>query len=202
MKRYSKEEAVSIVAGCAWKYKNNLAGKSIMFVFADSDCISYMETAFNSFNYLHLTGLKVNNITAKDFFRRCINRKLSTKDFEFAADGTTHLKLGVLPSVVNSDLSARMLGSYNGSNPVLYTEKLVGGVKACVGFVRTAKSYVPNTILNLDIRDYVDAPARIIATYRKPQQDRRYTECVYKAKNIDWDTVNYPDEIAYLKNLV
>ena len=202
MKRYSKEEAVTIVTDSALKYKNNLTGKSIMFVFIDRDRISYMETTFNSFNYLHLTGLKVKAISAKDFFRRCINRKLSTKDFEFAADGTTHLKLGVLPSVVNSDLSARMLGSYNGSNPVLYTEKLVGGVKACVGFVHAAKSYVPNTILNLDIRDYVDAPARIIATYRKPQQDSRYSECVYRAKNIDWDTVNYPDEIAYLKDLI
>ena len=46
-----------------------------------------------------------------------------------------------------------MVGDFNGCNPKLYTEKLAGGVKACLGFVKTHRAeYVPNTVLNTDIR--------------------------------------------------
>ncbi len=46
-----------------------------------------------------------------------------------------------------------MVGDFNGCNPKLYTEKLAGGVKACLGFIKTYRAeYVPNTVLNTDIR--------------------------------------------------
>lgn len=46
-----------------------------------------------------------------------------------------------------------MVGDFNGCNPKLYTEKLAGGVKACLGFIKTHRAeYVPNTALNTDIR--------------------------------------------------
>lgn len=87
----------------------------------------------------------------------------------------------------------------NGYNPKLYTEKLAGGVKACLGFVKTPSSeYVPNTVLNIDIRTATRLPLQVIATYRRKRSDSVYSELVYKAKKIDWDNITFPTEYIYL----
>ena len=66
------------------------------------------------------------------------------------------------------NISAKMVGDFNGCNPKLYTEKLAGGVKACLGFVKTHRAeYVPNTVLNTDIRTVTKISQQVIATYCK-----------------------------------
>ena len=69
-----------------------------------------------------MTGFKT-NINANQFFDLCVNRRLKENDFEFADDGTTQLKMQVLPKLVNKNLSAKMIGDYNNFYPKLYTEK-------------------------------------------------------------------------------
>ncbi len=81
-------------------------------------------------NFLHLTGLKVkkhkynadgientndsdDTISAKEFYEKCLAHRLSASDFEFARDGTTPLKLDVLPRLISKNLSATMIGDYN-----------------------------------------------------------------------------------------
>lgn len=125
---------------------------------------------------------------------------MAEDDFEFADDGTTPLKMRVLPNLVKKNLSANMLGDYNMSQPKLYTEKIAGGVKACVGFVRNGGvgRYVPNTVLQEDIRKRVNKPDRIILTYRKKRREARYSEIVYSAKKIDWSRINLPKDYEYL----
>ena len=82
---------------------------------------------------------------------------------------------------------------------VLYTEKLAGGVKACLGFVKTHRAeYVPNTVLNTDIRTVTKISQQVIATYRRKNSASPYQELVYKAKKIDWDTITFPKEYDYL----
>lgn len=211
---YTKEQAITIVSTCAKSYQENLVDRSLLFVCMDKHKrISCVEFTFDVSNFLHLTGLKLKNaidsngkeykLSATDFYHKCLNKKLSVREFDFAPDGTTSLKLDVLPLVINKNLSAGMIGDYNSMNPRLYTEKLVGGVKACVGFVLTAPSgrYVPNTVLKVDIRDYVTNTARVIAVFRKIKADELYAELTYKAKNVDWSSVQYPKEFAYLPSL-
>lgn len=93
-----------------------------------------------------------------------------------------------------------MVGDFNSSHPRLYTEKLVGGIKACVGFVKDPKNgeYVPNTVLKEDLRNNVSGYARIVIAYRKRIQAKRYSEIVYVAKKIDWENIVFPEEYAYL----
>ena len=125
--------------------------------------------------------------------------KLSPDDFSFAPDGTTQLKLEILPQLMVKNISAKMVGDFNGCNPKLYTEKLAGGVKACLGFVKTPYSeYVPNTVLNIDIRTATRLPLQVIATYRRKRSDSVYNELVYKAKKIDWDNITFPKDYDYL----
>lgn len=53
---------------------------------------------------------------------------METDDFELSSDGTTQLKLQVLPSLIKSNLSANMIGNPDENRPKLYTEKLIGNI--------------------------------------------------------------------------
>ena len=131
----------------------------------------------------------------------CCDKRLSESDFEFAADGTTEMKMRVLPGLVQKHLSAKMVGDYNLSQPKLYTDKLAGSVGACMGFVRNGGKgrFVPNTVLEGDIRSMVKGSAdRIVITYRKQRGDALYTEIVYTAKKIEWTALTLPEEYQYL----
>lgn len=152
----------------AKKYRDELEGKTLLFICMDKQSpISVFEFAFFKRNYLHLTGLKIRKngnmgpeertSAAVDFYEKCLAHKLSPSDFEFAEDGTTPLKLDVLPSVLNKNLSAKMIGNADMLRPRLQTERLAGNVTACIGFVRDSAGglYVPNTVLKDDLRNNV-----------------------------------------------
>lgn len=89
--------------------------------------------------------------------------------------------------------AAKMVGNYDGNNPKLYTERLVGNVRACIGFTKTSNQInVPNTVLNVDLRTISNMPLRVIATYRKRYTDTSYSELVYNSKKINWASITYP----------
>lgn len=176
MKNHNKQEALSIIVKCAKMYKENLVDKSLLFVCTDKHKkIHTLEVTFYAGNFLHLTGIRLTDkkMTASDFFKHCIESRLSINQFEFANDGTTELKLAILPLLMKSNLSANEIGDFCGNNAKLYTQKLAGNTKGCIGFVLSdsAKQYLPNTVLNVDIRDYIKSPLQIIATYRKNKFD-------------------------------
>ena len=208
--RHTKKEAIKIVVSCAQQYEQELNGRSLLFVCMDKHgAISCHEFSFRPENFLHLTGLKtIHNerelkrlgqkdaevVSATDFYSRCINQKLSPKDFELADGGTTDMKLDVLPSVLNKNLSAKMIGAYNSSKPLLYTEKLAGDTNACMGVVQDSatKLFFPNTMLKEDLRVNVHGYVRVILAYRKEQSKGKYEEITYAAKKIDWSQIKVP----------
>ena len=129
----TKKEALQIVFSCAASYKENLAGRSLLFVTTDKHkTVRCLEVTFDGSNFLHMTGFKLNKkeISANNFFSMCCDKRSSESDFEFAADGTTEMKMRVLPGLVQKHLSAKMVGDYNLSQPKLYTDKLAGSVGA------------------------------------------------------------------------
>lgn len=212
MARYTKEQAIRVVVACAEEYQKNLVNKNLLFLCMDKHKrVHAIEFSFDASNFLHLTGLKVKQIRYKekheddaisaiDFYEKCLAQRLRTSDFEFAKDGTTPLKLDVLPRLISKNLSATMIGDYNSRNPKLVTDKLAGGTAACMGFVPTGPSerYVPNTVLKIDIRAYIRNQMRVIAVYRKPMNVSQYEEITYAAKKIDWDVIEFPDQYTYL----
>ncbi len=145
-------------------------------------------SSFWDYNYLHLTGLKTtkhlmgeskeqpettteaDKIPAVRFYEKCLDHRLMTSDFEFSDSGTTPMKLDVLPSVICKNLSANMIGNFNSPHPKLYTEKVAGGAKAYMGFIKDAVShmYVPNTVVKEDLRKNVSDYVRIIAVCSLP----------------------------------
>lgn len=87
----------------------------------------------------------------------------------------------------NIDKSAQMIGNYNNTiKDALYTEKVLGTVHYCLGFVksRDKKYYIPNTTLFQNILDITDVANRIIAILKKEERTEKYSKITYLAKNI------------------
>ena len=96
--------------------------------------------------------------------------------------------------------SAKMVGDFDFSKSVLYTEKLVGNVSAALGFVCEDHYYIPNTALKEDIRDITAKPQkRMLAILRKPVNQPCYQEICYMAKGLTLQDISLP---ADLKNKV
>lgn len=128
---------------------------------------------------------------------------MSEKSFEINPDGTTELKLKVLKMLLSKNMKASIIGDYSEYNPKLYTEKLAGGVRGCLGFVKDNNGYyVPNTVLNVDIRDKIINNQRILIMARKSVDDKEYNEIVYKAKNVDFEELCMPTEFEYIKEMI
>ena len=109
----TKKEALSIVFSCAPLYKENLVDRSLLFITTDKHKnVHCLEVTFDIGNFLHMTGFKLRKpgINARHFFNLCYDKRLTEADFEFSTDGTTEMKMRVLPSLMKKNLSAKMLG--------------------------------------------------------------------------------------------
>lgn len=182
----NKKEAIKIILCAAQIYDKYFNDKNLLLVYGSEINPSCIQIKALGSNFLHLTGLKTNrNVSAEKFYQKAINKKLAASDFTFK-DNTTVEKLNVLQQVLNISQNARMLGNYNDYGFNLQTEKIAGGVKCCLGFVRTGKYYVPNTVLKGDIRDRVVSPQRILCIMSKRTDEIFYNQVLYTAKNVDF----------------
>lgn len=191
-------DAIRIVITCAKIYEEELCGKHVLFIYQSKAKLDYIETRFMKQNFLHLTGVKYSN-NSKNFFRECRESKLVANSIALDSNGTTELKLRILPQIVRINRSARMIGDYNNSKALLVTEKLVGGVCGCIGFVRDGHIFVPNTALNEDIRDISrNNCSRILAVFTKPSESTIYRTPTYVAKGVDISDVLYYRNVMHL----
>lgn len=87
---------------------------------------------FHERNYQHLTGLelvdKKGNVMrnqSMNFYRKCVENKLSLNEFRFKQDGTTQLKLAALPAVIDITKITKITGDYNHVRPYLFVDKVM-----------------------------------------------------------------------------
>lgn len=198
-----KKQVLKTVFACVKQYDEVLNNRNLLFVCTDKHKqVSAIEVSFDKSNFQHLTGCitGASGISALDFYDRCMERRLSVDDFELEKDGTTQMKMNVLPMMMTKNLAANSIGDYTGGRPKLRTDKLAGGVKGCMGFLKTGKKgrLVPNTLLEEDIRKLTRDALRIIVTYSKPMIKETYSEIVYVAKKVEWEKIQFPDEYKYL----
>ena len=199
-----KSEAIRKLTACAEQFSNNLANRNILYIFSDSGKNQYFESLFLPRHYLHLTGIKLltNNIKSVDFYKLCLRNQLSPSVFSFHENGTTEMKLAVLPQIMNIHKTAKMVGDYDNTKSVLFTEKIVGSITACIGFVRDRHYYLPNTTLREDIRTITKSPQKqVLAVFVKRVQDTQYSECSYLAKNISLDFIAQSDNLKGIVKL-
>lgn len=107
----TKKEALRIVFSCAPLYKENLVNQSLLFVTTNKHKeVHCLEVTFDTSNFLHMTGFKLRKpgINARHFFNLCYDKRLTESDFDFASDGTTEMKMRVLPSLMKKKENDRL----------------------------------------------------------------------------------------------
>ena len=170
--------AIRIITQCAAIYQAELNHKNVLFLYKSDSNVHALECCFLPRHFLHLTGVRFSG-TSSNFLRLCVEHKLSPKQISLAANGTAEMKLQVLPEMVNIHKTARMIGSYDQSKVLLYTEKLVGSVRGCMGFVTEGDYYVPNTVLREDIRKISLGCKGVLAVFVKDIEQKIYTNASY-----------------------
>jgi hypothetical protein len=188
MRIINKTETIKIIHDCAVLYDRNLSGNNILFLTTRNNLVTYFESLFMNRNFMHLTGVK-SYLNSESFFRAAILDRLNPNDIAIMPDGMTDLKLGILPQLMNIHISARMVGEYDYSHPLLVADKFAGTITMAMGFVRVNDMFVPNTTLKKDIRDITIHATRhqVTAIFVKERHKNKYTRLTYIAKNLTID---------------
>ena len=188
----TKKEAVGIIHKCAALYNENLSGKNVLFVTIGKDSnVACFEALFRKQNFMHLTGVK-SNMNSEFFYKAALNQRLSPSNISFDSGGTSELKLEALSQLMSIHTTARIVGDYDNSSPLLITDKLAGTVTMTMGFVKVNDVYIPNTALKKDLRD-ISAQAtrrKIAAIFTKPRNKTLYENLTYIAKDLTIDDDN------------
>ena len=78
----TKKEALQIVFSCAASYKENLAGRSLLFVTTDKHkTVRCLDVTFDGSNFLHMTGYTEIVYTAKKLIGRLLPYRKNTNIF-------------------------------------------------------------------------------------------------------------------------
>lgn len=200
----NKKEALSIITNSAKIYHENLENKKIMIVFLSKQRkIEYIEAIFLPCHFLHLTGIKITNDNIKsstEFYYLCLKNQLKISNFEFNSNETTPLKLKILPQILKIHKSTKMIGDYNNIKPYLSTQKIAGGIHACLGFKQEGNYYMPNTALYEDIRK-TNIQARVISILIRKIRELKYKKIIYISKDYSLEKILKNKEIKEKINI-
>ena len=215
-----KRRAIQIMTKAADLYQKNLEDQKILFLYGipsqvkkqfqtESKRISAIkgyEVAFHRYNFLHLTGVKINTslvASAIHFYEKCLDRRLNEDDFYFSRDGSTGQKLDILENMMQIKRNVTMIGDFTDRGPKLYSEKAAGNICACIGFVkdRNTRLNVPNTLLKKDIRDVTASPVqKVYAVISKGYTEEKYSVLEKVDRNLNLTGVFFLDEIERMLN--
>lgn len=213
-----KRRAIQIMTKAAQLYRDNLEDEKILFLYGLPSevkmelqtqnkilsSIKGYEVAFHRYNFLHLTGVRLNKsviASAIHFYEKCLDKRLTENDFSFAKDGSTGQKLDILENMMLLKKNATMIGEFTDKGPKLFAEKAAGNVCGCIGFVKdkNTRLNVPNTLLKKDIRDVIAQPAyKVFAVISKHYTDEKYSVFSKLDKMIDINQCHFSDEIENL----
>ena len=107
----NNKDAVRILKSSAKLFHEELENNNILFVFGNSRNPEFLETLFLRRHFLHMTGVKIRHyMTSGEFFNKCLSSRISESDFYLSSDGTTEMKLSVLPALMSIYKNAKMVG--------------------------------------------------------------------------------------------
>jgi len=188
MIQVTKSQARRIIHNCAIAYRDSLVNRNVLFIAERDDILDYFEALFLASNYQHLTGVVIrNSMTANAFYNRALDDRITENDFDFSSDGTTRMKLDVLPKLMKIHYIARMVGNYDGSGNYLMAEKIAGTTTAAMGFIKEGLYYYPNSALKVDVKSITIKPfLKVSAVLVKDINSEKYRHMTYitKDKNI------------------
>ena len=181
----AQKEFMDIIAKCQIEFEKSLKNRKVMFIYENKGkTIGKEEMFFPTTSFYHLTGVRAydsNNklLNSYTFYKLLQVGGIDESKLE-VKDRTTYYKLQVLPQLMKIDRMASMIGNFTGHSLLLQTNRIVGNVNACMGFVKNEKNiYVPNTALKKDIRDITDDRKKIIAVFKKEINENLYKNITY-----------------------
>lgn len=208
--KFTKEDARRRVLNCAKQYQQRLLNKKLIIIYREKkdNVIRYIEVVFHERNYQHLTGLelidKKGNVLrnqSMNFYRKCIENKLSVEELRFKQNGTTQLKLEALPVLMDVTKITKITGNYNNVRPYLFVDKVIGGVNFCLGLSRDDNVYVPSSALLEDIKRLTEAPSQVLAILEKDVDTDIYSTIKHVAKGLNLSNITLPQEINAMIDL-
>jgi len=192
----TKTQACRVIHNCAVAYCSNLENRNVLFVAERDDVKEFFEALFLASNFHHLTGVVISrSITANAFYNRAIDDRITENDIGFSHDGTTRMKLDVLPKLMRIQYIARMVGNYDGSGNYLMADKIAGTTTAAMGFKKDGLYYYPSSALKTDVKNITIKPfLKVSAVFVKGINDEKYCEMTYIRKGLSiTDIYNVPD---------
>lgn len=210
-----KKRAIQVITKAAKLYRDNLEDEKVLFLYGipsevkkqletkekKLSSIKAYEVAFHRYNFLHLTGVKLNTketASAIHFYQKCLDKRLTENDFYMSKDGSTGQKLDILERMMSLKRNVTMIGDFTDRGPKLYAEKAAGNVCGCIGFVKDSntKLNVPNTLLKKDIRDITSQPTqKVYAIISKHYTEDKYSVLEKLDKSIDLKECHFSEEI-------
>ena len=203
--RYTKEDARRMVLNCAKQYQKKLLNKKLLIIYRErkDQSIRFIEVVFYERNYQHLTGVELLDQDGHvlrgqsiNFYRKCIENKLSVNEIKFRDDGTTPLKLTALPVLMDVTKITKITGDYNNVRPYLFVDKVMGNVNFCLGLTKEQETYVPSSALLEDMKHFVNTPSQVLAILEKEIYTEIYDRIKHVAKGLNLNNLRLPDEIS------
>lgn len=197
----AQKEFIDIIAKSQKEFEKNLKNKKLMFIYENKDrTIDQEEIFFPTTSFYHLTGIKAYDsknklLNSYKFYELLQAGGIDESKLEIK-DKTTYYKLQVLLQLMKLDKMASMIGDYTDNGLLLQTNKLIGNVNACMGFIKNKQNiYVPNTALKIDIRDITNDRKRIIAVLKKNINEKLYKNITYLNKKYQIENILQNQEI-------
>ncbi len=175
------------IVTCATEYKRTFSGKNYIHIYECNKSLYHIESEFLNTNYLHLTGIKT-KLKPEDFFQQCVDNKISIRDIELKKDGTTELKISVLPSLKHIISCNALIGDYEQSHRRLIVDTVLGDAKKLmtIGFsLKDTGYYVPQTLLKEDVKGLSNQLNKVVAVYSKSIDESFYNNCTFICKGTE-----------------
>ncbi len=181
--KYDKKKAIEIIVRAAKNYKDHLQDKVFLIIYTEKGITKNVQVEFRDSHFLHLTGVYT-RLSAKRFYEKCINKKLSINDFELEMGGKTQQKLIVLPFLHELLYNNCMIGNFINSGIYIRADYFVGNTKATlsVGFRYGKNVDFPVTLYKEDVRKLSQPTNKVLAIFKKDYYQVNYMECTYLSK--------------------
>ena len=181
--KYDKKNVIDIMIKAAKNYKEHLQDKVFLIVYRENRVTKTVKVGFRDMHFLHLTGI-CTKLSAKRFYEKCINQKLSADDFELDKGGKAQQKLMVLPFLHELLYNNCMIGDFINSGIYIRADYFVGNTKATlsVGFRFGKNVDFPVTLYKEDVRILSQPTNKVLAIFARNYDQEYYTKCIYLSK--------------------
>lgn len=186
MKKYTKKEAVNRITLTAKSYKEKLAGKKFKIIYQENQNTKECIVIFLPRHFKHLTGV-ISSLSATNFYKVCIDNKLSLDSFNFDRQGHSHMKLAVLPRLPDLLYNPCWIGRSINNDIYINADYFVGDTKCVLSLgIRENEKYdFPITLKNQSIKENVHKEFRVVKVMMQLLSDNNDWQEIYTYENID-----------------